>query len=212
VALDVIADSEVTFEGLVQADMDWYDMDFANLNSDTQDGNDADYELRRAELVLKGKGPGNFEWVAGYDAKADKWLDVNIKYKIGGNANNYFQVGQFKQLNSLEELSSTKNNDFISKASVTNTFGIARRLGVMYNFGDNDWAIQASYFVRELTEHPAPTPHGSSWARTCCKRLRQGDRHAQRGPERHAHIHMAAESRFLWIRTIEPRGLARSFA
>jgi phosphate-selective porin OprO/OprP len=40
---------------------------------------------------------------------------------------------------------------------------IARRLGVMYNFGDNDWAIQASYFVRELTEHPAPTPHGPGW-------------------------------------------------
>jgi phosphate-selective porin OprO/OprP len=163
VAIDVIADSEVTFEGLVQADGNWFDSDFANLNGDIVDSTDADFEMRRAELVLKGKGPGNIEWVAGYDAKADKWLDVNVKYKIGGNGNHFFQVGQYKQLNSLEELSSTKNNDFISKAVTTNTFGIARRLGAMYQYGDNNWAIAGSIFSRELTEHPAPTPHGPGW-------------------------------------------------
>ncbi|MUV15179.1 OprO/OprP family phosphate-selective porin [Noviluteimonas gilva] len=163
VAIDVIADSEVTFEGLVQADMYWYDADFALLNADGPDGRDGDYEMRRAELVLKGKGPGNIEWVMGYDAKADKWLDVNAKYKFGGNANHFVQVGQYKQLMSLEELSSTKNNDFIAKASITNTFGVARRLGGMYQYGDNNWAIAASMFTRELTEHPSPTPHGPGW-------------------------------------------------
>ena len=72
IAIDVIADSEVSFEGLVQADANWFDNDFANLNGDGPDGSDSDKELRRAELVLKGKGPGNIEWVLGYDAKADK--------------------------------------------------------------------------------------------------------------------------------------------
>ena len=163
IALDVIANSEVSFEGLVQADGNWFHSDFANLNNDGPDGRDADFEMRRAELVLKGKGPGNIEWVMGYDAKADKWLDVNAKYKIGGDANHYLQLGQFKQPNSLEELSSTKNNDFISKAAVTNTFGVARRLGAAYSYGSNDWAITASYFTRELTEHPAPTPHGPGY-------------------------------------------------
>jgi phosphate-selective porin OprO and OprP len=163
IALDVIANSEVSFEGLVQADANWFHSDFANLNADGPDGRDADFEMRRAELVLKGKGPGNIEWVLGYDAKADKWLDVNARYRIGGNANHYFQLGQYKQPNSLEELSSTKNNDFISKAAVTNTFGVARRLGAAYSYGDNDWAITASYFTRELIEHPAPTPHGPGY-------------------------------------------------
>ncbi len=163
VALDVIADSEVSFEGLVQADFNKFDSDFANLNGDGPDGGDSDNELRRAELVLKGKGPGNIEWVVGYDAKADKWLDVNAKYKIGGNANHFVQGGQYKQPNSLEELSSTKNNDFISKATVTNTFAVARRLGASYNYGDVDWGLTASYFTRELTEHPAPTPHGPGY-------------------------------------------------
>ncbi|UNK49443.1 OprO/OprP family phosphate-selective porin [Lysobacter sp. S4-A87] len=160
IAFDVIGGSEISFEGLVQADYNYFDNDFANLNGDAPDGKDSDNELRRAELVLKGKGPGNIDWVIGYDAKADKWLDVNAKYKLGGDANHWLQMGQFKQPNSLEELSSTKNNDFISKSLVTNTFGIARRLGAAYHYGTNDWGLTASYFTRELTEHPAPTPHG----------------------------------------------------
>ena len=128
VPIDVIAGSEITFEGLLQADANWFNSDVANLNGDLQDGREFDGELRRAELVLKGKGPGNLEWVIGYDAKADKWLDTNLKYKLGGNANHFLQFGQFKQPNSLEELSSTKNNDFISKATITNTWAVARRV------------------------------------------------------------------------------------
>lgn len=165
VALDVIADSEVSFEGLVQVDGNWFDDDIANLNAGTPtgnggDGKDSEFELRRAELVLKGKGPGNIEWVLGYDAKANKFLDTNAKYKIGGNANHFLQVGQYKQPNSLEELSSTKNNDFISKATVTNTFAVARRLGAAYSYGDSNWAITASMFGRELTRNLA---HGSGY-------------------------------------------------
>ncbi len=150
IAIDVIGGSEVSFEGLLQADGNWFDSDFANLNGDGPDGADSDNELRRAELVLKGKGPGNFEWVIGYDAKADRYLDVNAKYKIGGNGNHFLQLGQYKQPNSLEELSSTKNNDFISKAMVTNTFGIARRTGVAYRYADTSWGVTGSYFGRTL--------------------------------------------------------------
>ncbi|RNF85058.1 OprO/OprP family phosphate-selective porin [Montanilutibacter psychrotolerans] len=160
IAIDVIGGSEITFEGLVQADYNKFNSDVANLNADAPDGTDADQELRRAELVLKGKGPGNIEWVIGYDAKADKWLDVNAKYKLGGDSNHYLQLGQFKQPNSLEELSSTKNNDFISKAMVTNTFAVARRLGAGYTFGTNDYSLTASYFGRELTRNLA---HGSGY-------------------------------------------------
>jgi phosphate-selective porin OprO/OprP len=62
------------------------------------------------------------------------------------------QVGQFKQPNSMEELSSTRFNDFIAKAMVTNLFGIARRTGVSY--GDDpspNFGYVVSYFGRELT-------------------------------------------------------------
>lgn len=155
VPIDVIGNSEVSFEGLVQVDSYKFDVDTIDYGADTasdQDGKERLQELRRAELVLKGKGPGNFEWVLGYDAKDDKFLDANIKYKFGNNANHYIQIGQFKQPGAtMEELSSTKNNDFISKSSITNSFGTARRLAIAYNYGDVNWGITGSVFGRELT-------------------------------------------------------------
>ncbi|MBN6113711.1 OprO/OprP family phosphate-selective porin [Xanthomonas bonasiae] len=175
IAIDVIGGSEISFEGLVQADGNWYDNDVQDLNGTTgNNGKNSEFGIRRAELVAKGKGPGNYEWVVGYDASTlresanngttvrstGKFLDNNIKYKFGGNANNFLQVGQYKQPNSLEELSSTKNNDFISKASVTNTYAVSRRLGGAVGFGDNNWSVVGSVFGRELTRNLA---HGSGY-------------------------------------------------
>ncbi|MDR7099193.1 phosphate-selective porin OprO/OprP [Lysobacter niabensis] len=186
IALDVIGGSEISFEGLVQAEGNWYDNDLVDLNSAGTggtaasagaNGKDTEFGIRRAEIILKGKGPGNFEWTLGYDPSAQKsvavvnesnngatnvtstvnsggkWLDVNAKYKIGGNANHYVQVGQYKQPNSLEELSSTRFNDFISKAAVTNTYAVARRTGVAYSYGDVNWSVTGAYFGRELTRN-----------------------------------------------------------
>lgn len=164
ITLDVIGGSEVSFEGLVQADFYKFDSDTIDYGADSSsdlDGDDYLNELRRAELVLKGKGPGNIEWVLGYDAKDDKFLDANVKYKFGNNANHFIQVGQYKQPGAtMEELSSTKNNDFISKSSITNTIGTARRLGAQYNIGDANWGVTASYFGRELTRN---REHGSGY-------------------------------------------------
>jgi phosphate-selective porin OprO/OprP len=117
VELDVIGGSEITFEGLIQADGYWYNSDVQNLAGSSSastigDGEDTDFGMRRSELVLKGKGPGMWNWVVGYDAFNNKWLDVNAQYKF--NAFTFVQFGQYKQPNSLEELSSTKNNDFIA--------------------------------------------------------------------------------------------------
>ena len=171
ITIDVIGGSEVSFEGLVQADFYRFDVDGIDYGADTAgtcttssdcDGAEQIQELRRAELVLKGKGPGNFEWVVGYDAKDDKWLDVNAKYKFGNNANHFIQVGQFKQPGAtMEELSSTRSNDFVSKTSITNTLGTARRLGVQYNYGDVDWGLTGSIFTRELTRF---REHGNGYA------------------------------------------------
>ncbi|WP_149196207.1 OprO/OprP family phosphate-selective porin [Luteimonas suaedae] len=147
--------TSVSFEGLLQADYDHYNSDVADLDGDPGDGRNSDQELRRAELVLKGKGPGGFDWVVGYDAKADKWLDVNGRLRFGADRTQFLQVGQYKQPNSLEELSSTKNNDFIAKAMTTNTFGVSRRLGAAYGIAGDDWTATASWFGRELTSGQA---------------------------------------------------------
>ena len=161
VPIGSIGGSDISFEGLVQTDGYWYDNDLANLDADGGDGDKTDFGLRRGELALKGKGPGNFEWVLGYDASGDgKFLDANVKYKLGGNKHHSIVVGQYKQPIGLEELSSSKNNDFIAKAMVTNTFALSRRLGASYAYGSDDWGVTASAFGRELTRNRA---HGSGY-------------------------------------------------
>lgn len=153
ISIDVIGGSEVSFEGLIQTDGNWFNNDVANLGGSDLDGEDADFSMRRAEIVLKGKGPGDFSWVAGYDAYANKWLDANVKYKFSSNTS--MTVGQYKQLNSLEELSSTKNNDFISKAMTTNMSAISRRFGAKLETGDKNWSLAGSVYDRELTRNKA---------------------------------------------------------
>lgn len=167
IAIGSLAGSDITFEGLIQADANWYDSDVADLDGGSGDSDNADYALRTAQFYLKGKGHGSVDWVLGYDAKADKWLDANARYKLGPSGKQFVQVGQFKQPNGLEELSAGKHNDFMSLAMISNTFAIGRRLGVAYSFDHpydrtsgnaddgferhGDWGLTASYFGRELT-------------------------------------------------------------
>lgn len=143
IPLGTLGGSRVGFEGLLQADATWFDSDVADLGGRSATG------LRRAELVLKGKGPGALDWVAGYDAKSEKWLDVNLKYKFAGGQ--FLQLGQSKQPLGLEELTSSRHNDFIAKAAVTNTWAVSRRLGAAYGVGGANWTATGSAFTRELT-------------------------------------------------------------
>lgn len=152
--IDQIGGSEVSFEGLVQTDMDWYGKDGQNLNNSGADGTDADYNLRRGELVLKGKGPGMWNWVAGYDVYNNIFLDNNVSYRFG---NSTVLFGQYKQPNSLEELTSTKNNDFMSKALTTNLFSMGRRVGLGYNYITPNFGATASIFGNNLTPNQTPS-------------------------------------------------------
>jgi phosphate-selective porin OprO/OprP len=147
VPLGTVGPASVAFEGMVQADTYRFDSDVADLGGDSTSG------FRRIELVLKGKGPGALEWVAGYDARSEKWLDVNLGWKFGNGQ--HVQLGQFKQPLGLEELSSSKHNDFISKAAITNTWALSRRLGGSYGVSGKQWSMRAAFFTRELTRDNA---------------------------------------------------------
>ena len=155
IEFDVIGGSEISFEGLIQADYYKYNRDVVFLGSTggttAGDGIGTDFGMRRAELVFKGKGPGMWNWVIGYDARADKFLDTNVSYRFSGFTT--VKVGQFKQPNSLEELSSTKNNDFIAKAMTTNLQGVGRRVGASLVTGADKWSVTGSVFTRELTRN-----------------------------------------------------------
>ena len=159
------AGSTVSFEGLLQSDHWWYDADRAPLDGDPGDGDDSDHGIRRAELVLKGDGPGGLDWVVGYDVEGESWLDVNAGFDLGGG--HALRVGQFKQPLGLDELSSSKNSDFLSKAAATNAFATSRRLGASYGYSGDDWSVTASAFGRNLTSGGAHgAGHGirATWA------------------------------------------------
>lgn len=144
--LGTVGPFELAFEGLLQVDGYRYGGDWDNHSEDT--------DVRRAELVLKGQGPGGFDWVIGYDANSQKWLDVNGRFRFA-DGSQHLRIGQFKQPNGLEELSSSTTNDFIAKAAATNAFAVSRRLGVGWGIDRGDWSVSASWFDRELTDDEA---------------------------------------------------------
>jgi phosphate-selective porin OprO/OprP len=135
----------LSFEGLLQGDAIHFDEDASDLDGGTDERATA---IRRFELVLEGEAPWDLDWVLGYDAKAERWLDVNLSRDLGPGR---LRIGQFKQPNGLEELSSTKNNDFISKAAATNAFAVSRRLGVAYAWAGDAWTLTGSVFGREMS-------------------------------------------------------------
>ena len=52
VPIDTIGGSEISFEGMIQADGYWYDNDLANLDGDPGDGSDHDFQVRRADCQV----------------------------------------------------------------------------------------------------------------------------------------------------------------
>jgi phosphate-selective porin OprO/OprP len=143
VPIDVMFDSEVYIDGLIQADVNVFDSDEIQFADD--------WELRRAEIVFRAKHVSGLEVQLGYDPKADKWLDASVKDRLTPYTS--WRVGQFKQPNSMEELASTRHNEFISKAMVTNTFAVARRLGAELSTEHRNWSVTGAWFGRELTRN-----------------------------------------------------------
>src|SRR5688500_11276415 len=127
VPVTTVGDTDITVEGLLQYDVNDFHSDVLDLDGPPA-GDSAEHGIRRAEVVLKGAGDGPLAWVVGYDFKADRWLDVNAAWKFDGGRT--LVVGQSKVPIGLEELGSSRTNDFIAKAGATTTFAPGRRLGV----------------------------------------------------------------------------------
>ncbi len=157
VKLGTVLGMDITTDGMLQVDGNWYDNDVADLDG-RDDGRDRATGIRRSEFGIRGKAPGGFDWVVAYDFEAEKFLDTNIGFSFPARADgstHRLQLGQFKQPHSLEELSSSKNNDFIAKAAATATFATGRRLGVGYAYEARDLGASLSWFGRELTDGQA---------------------------------------------------------
>ncbi len=161
VPIDVIGGTEIYFDALLHFDIYQYSQDIsradglaltpAQLAGNTLTNNG---QFRRGEMIFRGKTP-TAEWQLGYDTvgsrgtgRNGRWLDVSWKGRI--NADWSYRLGQFKQPNSLEELTSTKNNEFISKAMVTNAYGLSRRVGAEIQYATPTITATGTMFSREI--------------------------------------------------------------
>ncbi len=162
VPIDVIGDTESYFDALLHFDAYQYDNNLrradglalppAQVTANTLTNNG---QVRRGEMIFRGRMANGGEWQVGYDfvgsrgtGRNGRWLDVNYRGRI--NSDWTWRVGQFKQPNSLEELTSTRNNEFISKAMITNAFGVARRVGAEVQYATPSLTATGTWFTREI--------------------------------------------------------------
>ncbi|WP_132999355.1 OprO/OprP family phosphate-selective porin [Luteimonas arsenica] len=162
IPLGTVAGSDIAFEGLFQVDGYRFDNDRSDLDG-RDDGRDRATGVRRLELVLKGSGPGGFAWTLGYDAHGEAWLDNNLSWSFGGDGapKHTFLLGQAKQPNSLEELSSTRNNDFIAKAAATGVFATGRRLGASWAYDAGGHGATVGWFGHNLDNDAGGAGYGA---------------------------------------------------
>src|SRR5690606_2921988 len=167
VPLGTVAGSDVAFEGMFQVDGYWFDNDVRDPDA-RPDGRDRATGVRRLELALKGSGPGGLGGVLGYDIHDEAYLDNNVTWSFGGDGapRHTLLFGQSKQPNSLEELSSSRNNDFIAKAAATSTFATGRRLGAAWAYDAEDHGATVSWFGRNLDDDAGRAGYGARawWA------------------------------------------------
>src|SRR5690554_1059564 len=167
VPLSTVAGSDVSFEGMFQVDGYWFDNDVIDLDG-RPDGRDRATGIRRFELALKGSGPGGFAWALGYDVEGENYLDNNVSWSFGGDGSprHTLLLGQSKQANGLEELSSARNNDFIAKASATGTFATGRRLGASWSYDAGAHGATVGWFGRNLDDDAGGAGYGARawWA------------------------------------------------
>ncbi len=155
IVIDTPLASEISFGGRLQADFNHFDNDASNLAGGPFDGSSSEAALRGAKLVLKGKGPGAFDWEVSYDAKSERWQDVKARFLLDGDGRHSLTLGQHKLPSGLETLSSSTNQDFISKATITNSFSTGRRLGASYTYAADWYGVTANCFDRHTVDSKA---------------------------------------------------------
>jgi phosphate-selective porin OprO and OprP len=106
-------------------------------------------EARRARLGVEGDIPGGFGYkfevdFAGNDVAI---TDAILTYKDGGLK---VTVGQHKNFQGLEELSSSRFISMMERAAFTDAFGFERRVGLSAQYGAGDFLVQGGVFTDNI--------------------------------------------------------------
>ena len=108
-------------------------------------------EARRARLGVEGDIPGGFGYkfeldFAGSDIDV---TDAILTYKDDGLK---VSVGQHKNFQGLEELTSSRFLSMMERAAFTDAFGFERRVGVSAQYGTGDVLVQAGLFSDNMSD------------------------------------------------------------
>lgn len=130
---------EMNLRGRILVDSSWISDD--NNTIDTKAT-----EFRAARLGIEGKAWKTVKYKFESDF-ADNSVDVKdayIEWKTGPGIK--LTVGQFKTPNSLDEASSSRHISVMERASFTDAFELARRIGVSVGMGGDDWTAKIGAF------------------------------------------------------------------
>jgi phosphate-selective porin OprO and OprP len=108
-------------------------------------------EIRRARLGAEGKLPGNFGYKFELDLAAGnvEFADAFLFFAKGPWE---FTLGQHKNFQSLEELTSSLHTSFMERAAFTDAFGFERRVGLSAQWLKGPVLVQAGVFTDNITD------------------------------------------------------------
>jgi len=137
IATPARAEMTVSVGGRIQADYVYYDKDNIDMGSGT--------EFRRARLFAEGNVADDWKYKAQYDFAGNETELKDVYVKYTGWDFGDIVLGQFKQQQGLEVLTSSKYITFIERAMISE-FVPDRRMGVGLD-GDRDaWHYAVSVF------------------------------------------------------------------
>jgi len=108
-------------------------------------------EWRTARLGIETSFNGT-KLVAEFDFAGDDVdaKDVHLTFSLGEGS---VRVGQFKTMNSMEELTSSRYTSFMERGMATDLFGLDRRLGVAYYWNNDSVTASAGIFGAPLDDN-----------------------------------------------------------
>jgi phosphate-selective porin OprO and OprP len=108
-------------------------------------------EIRRARLGAEGKLPGNLGYKFELDLGSGNvaFADAFLSYSTGPWD---FIVGQHKNFQGLEELTSSLHTSFLERAAFTDAFGFERRVGISAQWQYKDVLAQAGIFTDNIND------------------------------------------------------------
>ena len=155
---------EIAFAGApeIEADGGWSFKPFGRFNIDAGTVSFPDglgrsegfgSRMRRARLGVEGTVPGGFGYKMEVDF-ADGSAEMTDGYVTYQDDNLEITLGQHNNLQSMEELTSSRWSSFIERASFTDAFGFQRRMGLSADYSAGDVILQAGVFTDNAGELP----------------------------------------------------------